>query len=187
MKPGAYPTAHMHPPNENECIQTKNNYTVQNIEINMATHNINGLKTHGYRLDILIQWAKENNLNLISISETNIQEIEGNYLLKEEVDYRGIWTNASSSKHKGSGVGLLVQKDLEKYIGKIERPNKFLLVVHFFLKHNSFIVISVYLLLNNKEVAKSIKENIKKIKEEHQRSKQIIVMGDFNSTIDPNL
>ncbi|CAG8848604.1 10188_t:CDS:2, partial [Gigaspora margarita] len=32
-------------------------------------------------------------------------------------------TNASISKHKGSEVGLLVRKDLEKHIGKIERPN----------------------------------------------------------------
>ncbi|CAG8840880.1 26126_t:CDS:2, partial [Gigaspora margarita] len=111
------------PSEGNKCTQSKNNHTVQNIEVNMATHNINRLKIHGYRLDILIQWSKESNLNLISISETNIQEIEGKYLLKEEVDYRGIWTNTSISKHKGSRVGLLVQKDLEKHIGKIKKPN----------------------------------------------------------------
>ena len=79
--------------------------------LKIATHNINRLKANSYKLDILIDYAIEKNIDIIGINETNILEQQGKFLVNKESRYIGFWTEADRNKIKGSGVGLLISKE----------------------------------------------------------------------------
>ena len=155
--------------------------------INIATHNINGLNIHKHRVDMLLDWGHEKGFNIIGISETNLQETEARYISRNNTKFRGIWSLASKTKKKGFGVGLLVEEELEKHIGKIERPNEFSLVVHFYFKKYKILVIMLYIPPSDAETAKELESLVQSRINEVQDNVLIVVMGDFNYIVNPIL
>src|SRR5439155_20805154 len=98
------------------------NYTKKDIKIvetniynfrilKIATHNINRLKANSYKLDILIDYRIEKNIDIIGINETNILEQQSKFLVNKEYRYIGFWTGADRNKIKGLGVSLLISKE----------------------------------------------------------------------------
>ena len=51
----------------------------QNLEIRVAGHNINGLKSRSQKAEALLDWEKSEQLNIIGVVETNILEREGSF------------------------------------------------------------------------------------------------------------
>ena len=70
-------------------------------EIKIACHNINGLKTKGWKLENLIEWANKEELTIVGITEMNITEKEGKFLIyNHNTQYKGYWTSAATDKKK---------------------------------------------------------------------------------------
>ncbi|CAG8731613.1 20710_t:CDS:2, partial [Gigaspora margarita] len=109
--------------------------------------------------DYVAGLAKYNNL-----TESIIKNVkQATALDKIEIDQnkeaKGISTNQCSSKesnkedinraetgkHKGSGIGVLVHKDLKRHIEKIERINSYILAVYFYLKGVKLLILMVYI------------------------------------------
>ena len=50
-------------------------------EVKIVCHNINGLKTKGWKLVNLVAWAEEEDITILELIETNIAEREGKFML----------------------------------------------------------------------------------------------------------
>ena len=149
--------------------------------LNLVTHNINGLKVNSYKLDLLVEWALENNIDILGINETNISEQQGKFLCNKRNNYVGFWTGACENKLKGSGVGLLVNKTWEKHIGRVTRYSNYYIDILIFFKKYKLLIISVYIPPNNKEEKKRIQQQvIRRTRECEKDQIKVIVMGDFN-------
>ena len=85
-------------------------YTRGKIELNLATYNINGLKSNNQKVKALYAWALDNNIDILGLAETNITAKEGNFLTKSWNEYKNFWVSADPNKKKSSGVGLLISK-----------------------------------------------------------------------------
>ena len=42
--------------------------------LSLATHNLNRLRTNGYKVDLLLEWALGKDIDIIGMNETNIAE-----------------------------------------------------------------------------------------------------------------
>ena len=50
-------------------------------DIKIACHNINGLKTKGWKLENLLGWAEKEEIVILGITESNLTERKGNFLM----------------------------------------------------------------------------------------------------------
>jgi len=85
-------------------------YTRNSIELNLATHNINGLKSNNQKMKALYTWALDNNIDIVRLAEMNITAREENFLTKDCIEYKSFWTSANSSKKKGLSIEFLISK-----------------------------------------------------------------------------
>ena len=66
-----------------ECVSEElenTNYRTLNI----ATHNINGIKGKITKLELLAEWGKKEKIDIIGINESNISERMGKFTLKND-------------------------------------------------------------------------------------------------------
>src|SRR5437868_8252789 len=79
---------------------TEGNIKIAEIRkrINIAVHNINGLKGNRYKLEILVDKLEEEKYDLVGIVETNISEKEGQYITSHREKIDSFWTNAEKGK-----------------------------------------------------------------------------------------
>jgi hypothetical protein len=69
------------------------------------------LKTKGWKLENLLDWAEEKEIAILGITEMNIFEREERFLVyMANKKYIGYWTNAAENKKKESGVGILIEE-----------------------------------------------------------------------------
>ena len=84
---------------------------IRKEEIRIACHNVNGLKTRGWKLENLLGWTEKEEIAILGITETNIAERERKCLLYNcNMQYKGYWTSVISEKKKGSGIGILIDE-----------------------------------------------------------------------------
>ena len=57
--------------------------------LNIVTHNINSLKANSYKLDLLVEWVLENNIDILEINEMNISEQQRKFLYNKRNNYVG--------------------------------------------------------------------------------------------------
>jgi len=59
----------------------------------------------------LLDWAEEEEIAILEITEMNIVKREGRFLAyAANKKYIGYWTNAAEDKKKGSGIGILIEE-----------------------------------------------------------------------------
>src|ERR1043165_9495568 len=163
--------------------QLKEKWKEGKKEIKIACHNINGLKTKGWKLGNLLSWADEEEITILGITETNLTEREGRFLTHAaNKRYVGYWSSAAEDKKKGSGVGILVEEQWEKHVGAVKRINEYMIEITLYFKQLELLVIGVYIPPSNKEVARSIQQKIVEIVSKKKRRMQTVIMGDFNHT-----
>ena len=83
--------------------------------LKIATHNINGIKGNSIKLEALLEWAKQEKIDIIGINETNTTERQNRFRMSRQEEYLGIWSDAEENKKKGLGVGLIMNKKWEKH------------------------------------------------------------------------
>ena len=80
-------------------------------QIKIGYYNINGIKRNRTKLQELIDFGIEENLDILEITETNINTKEAVFFEVNWQHYKAFWTKDNIEKRKGSGVGLLVRKE----------------------------------------------------------------------------
>jgi len=81
--------------------------------LKISTHNINGIKNDKLKLFNMVNWAREKDIKILGISDTNIGKKEGKWINDRELKdmgYTGYWSN-KDQKIKGSGVAILVKNE----------------------------------------------------------------------------
>src|SRR6185437_13788317 len=98
--------------------------------------------------------------------------------------YTGYWSSATEEKKKGSDMGILIEEQWEKHVGAVKRVSKYMIEVTLFLKQMELVVMGVYLLLNDKTTRKKIQQRIVEVDSKKKRQTQIVIIGNFNHTVD---
>jgi exonuclease III len=156
-------------------------------KVKIAVHNINGLKNNQYRLQELIDFGEKMKFNIIGVVETNIKEREANFISTSKQRYNSWWSSAEQGKHKGSGVGILVNQTWSKHLIAIIRPNAYSLRATFCFRKVRLKVWIVYMPPNDKKMQKEIQRLVTKDISERERGTQYIIGGDFNKILDQDL
>ena len=90
-----------------------------NLElIKIKTHNINRLKVNKIKIEALLDYMIEENFDIIRLSETNITDKEGKWLIQNNEEFVGFWSNEVCTKNKGFGVGLLLKESRQNKLLK---------------------------------------------------------------------
>ena len=71
----------------NNKIKRGRIYENQRMELRLATHNINGLKANGQKIEQLQDWIVDNKINILGLAETNISGKKGFFLTKNIENY----------------------------------------------------------------------------------------------------
>ena len=109
---------------EVDCLQEEGDELFSNKEKNrnrqkltedyrtlkIATHNINSIKGSFSKLELLLDWAKKEKIDIIGINETNTMERQNKFNISKQEEFVGIWSDAETNKKKGSRVGLLINR-----------------------------------------------------------------------------
>ena len=73
-------------------------------------YNINRIKGNSTKLELLVEQASRERVDIIGINKTNIKEQQGKFMLKKELNYISFQISAEEDKNKDSGVGLIIYK-----------------------------------------------------------------------------
>ena len=73
-------------------------------------YNINRIKGNSTKLELLVEQASRERVDIIEINETNIKEQQSKFMLKKELNYISFQISAEEDKNKDSGVGLIIYK-----------------------------------------------------------------------------
>jgi len=156
--------------------------------LKIATHNINVIKGNSIKLEVLLEWAKQEKIDIIGINETNTTERQNRFSMSRQEEYSGIWSDAEENKKKGSGVGLIMNKKWEKHLSQVNRNNAYYIEALFIFKKEKIQIIVVYIPHNDQKIRKDIQQQvIRKVLEYQRKATKIIVLGDFNDIICNNL
>lgn len=119
---------------------------------------------------------------------------EGDSLNTHKYKYISYWTD-KDNKVKGSGVGLLIHQDLAIHVSRVVRHSQYMLSIRLSFKKATIVVTQIYVPPNNKEIQREMVKDIKALNDMMSLYKQTngrqrlynIIMGDFNSTISPEI
>ena len=124
----------------------------------------------------------------MGITETNIAEREGKFLIyNQTAQYKGYWTSAVTDKKKGSGVGILIDERWEKHVGAVKRVSEYMIEVWLYFKQLELVILGVYIPPNDKPICKKIQQKIVEVVTSRKKHTEVIVLGDFNHTVDNTL
>src|SRR5260363_208147 len=84
-------------------------------------------------------------------------------------------------------MGFLIRSSIEKHIRKIECINEYLLVIYLYFKKFSLMIINTYIPQVEKGTVKLITSTIQDRNKKYSRSFSIMVLGDFNHIVDPDM
>ena len=154
-------------------------------EVKIVCHNINGLKTKGWKLVNLVAWAEEEDITVLELIETNIAEREGKFMLSNiGTQYKGYWASAAEDKKKGSSIGILVNGKWEKHVGAVKRENEYMISIRMYFKQLELVIIGVYIPPNDKITSRRIQQKLVEMVSGRKQQEQFIILGDFNHTVD---
>ena len=59
---------------------------------------------------MLYEWLINNKINIIGLAKTNISSKEGFFITRNMKKYKSFWASSNIEKRKGSGIGILIDK-----------------------------------------------------------------------------
>jgi hypothetical protein len=151
--------------------------------INIATHNIRGI-TRITDQDMLIEEIHHRNIGILGLSETKLTVNNQEFAFKDNNYYRS-FSSAGQVKPYGSGVLLLVRKDIGRYIESVERIPGFMVAINILSRGRKTFVCQIYLPCQKKDSLQVQKEIQKVIDKKRKEKYSLIIMGDFNAVVNP--
>jgi hypothetical protein len=168
---------------------SENNYHIHkktqspNARIIIASHNIRGI-TRITDQELVLEEIKQRNIGIMGLCETKLTENNQNFAFKNSEHYQS-FSSAGQSKPYGSGVLLLVRKDIGKYIESVERIPGYMIAVNLLSRRRKTFICQIYLPCQKKE-SNLVQEEIRKTLNKKKKDKfAIIIMGDFNAVVNP--
>ena len=125
-------------------------------QIKIGFHNINSIKENYYKAQELIELRTSSKLDIIGITETNIQEKEGCFIKINRKNYDTYWLGSKKEKHKGSGVGIWIENSWTQHLTEIKRPSPYCIKASLRIKKAIFSVWVIYILSNDKNKQKEV-------------------------------
>src|SRR4051812_14928195 len=150
-------------------------------ELRIANINVRGLKNKGKQQMVLDIFEKEN-LDILAIAETNLNQAEAKYLYRNNDKLRALW---QGSENKGEGVGLIVRENLAKHIHKVHRVSERIIAIRMAFKGIKLVIISIYLPSEPKGKEKSTKILEDFLRNTVKREDNLLILGDFNGVPNP--
>ncbi len=145
----------------------------------IATINVQGLNSE--KKDLIIDMMDYNHIQILGISETNLNEYSSKIIYKNNARYKAYFT---SNKSRGSGTGILIEKKYDAYVRGHNNYKGRIIYIDLYMKGNNKIrIIQTYINANKKErkEIEDIHSHIKKlIEESKKKNMEVIIMGDFN-------
>jgi ribonuclease HI len=149
----------------------------------IASHNIRGI-TRITDQTIILEEIYQRNFGILGLSETKLTISNQNFAFKDNDHYQ-CFSSAGQAKPYGSGVLLLIRKDIGKYIESVEKIPGFMVAVNLLSRRRKTFICQIYLPCHKKE-SLQIQEELKKILGIKRKEKySIILMGDFNAVVNP--
>lgn len=112
----------------------------------------------------LVNWSKKNRIPVVGLSETNIDKKQDAIYNNNDLkfwNYTGYWSSRDT-KVKGSGITILIQDDQNKHVGSVKLISPYIIEIKLFFKGITIVLFMCYLSPNNNEIAKSVRDYIKK-------------------------
>ena len=104
----------------------------------MATHNIRGITTQTGQ-DNFLEEIIEREISIVGISETKLTTDNQKFVFNNTKHYK-CFSSAGTTKPMGSGVLLLIEKRLERFVASITKIEGYLIAVSLeSRKHKTFI------------------------------------------------
>src|SRR6185436_9868849 len=75
-----------------------------NLELNIACHNINGMKSNKHKIELVYEWVIDNKIDILGLAETNISKKEGFFISKDLSRYRRFLSDSDATKKKVQGL-----------------------------------------------------------------------------------
>ncbi|PKY35831.1 DNase I-like protein, partial [Rhizophagus irregularis] len=161
------------------------------LEMHIAAHNIDGIASVPsiQKLHNLLEFGKENNIDIMAISETNT-DYRQEYFINQDIKSKvySIIFSERDQKTKGSGTALVIHNKWMKHYYSVVRISPYILVVKFLFIQREIWVWSIYAAPNNQNMRKNLIDELIIAMEGHERSVHNtvvlhVVLGDFNDTI----
>ena len=121
--------------------------TGQNTLIKLTTINMRDLNNdskHNRLMDFIIR----NKFDITVVTETNLSEASSKYFTNKFPNYKVFWAPAPS---KGSGIIVIIERSLAKYIHQMNHLEGRLLRIRLLLGARKLNILAVYLLANPKD------------------------------------
>src|SRR6266536_213492 len=145
----------------------------------IATINVQGLNSE--KKDLIIDMMDYNHIQILGISETNLNEYSSKIIYKNNARYKAYFT---SNKSRGSGTGILIEKKYDAYVRGYNNYKGRIIYIDLYMKGNNKIrIIQTYINANKKEQKEieDIHSHLRKlIDESKKKNMEVIIMGDFN-------
>ena len=78
----------------------------------------------------------------------------------------------------------MIEEQWEKHVGAVKKINEYMISITLYFKQMELIVIGVYIPPNDKATGRSIQQKVVEIISKRKKHTQVVVMGDFNHTVD---
>jgi exonuclease III len=134
--------------------------------------------------EIILGEIHKRNIGVLGLSETKLTESNQKFAFKKN-DYYQSFSSAGHLKPYGSGVLLLIRKDIGRYIESVERIPGYMIAVNLLSKKRKIFICQIYLPCQKKESIQIQEEIWKTINKKLKDKFSIIVMGDFNAAVNP--
>ena len=138
------------------------------------------------KVERLAEYCKDEHFNLVGVLETNIGEKDTKWMQKDIIEYESFWTDTEKDKSKGSGVGLLVDRNWAKHLGLCKKFSPYLLKAEFYFKKMIMQIWVTYVPPKNEVIAKEIHKTILETLVKNKKNTYHIILGDFNAVMEIN-
>ena len=113
---------------QHKCSTTTFNQSILRI----GTHNIRGI-TRKTDQALIMKEIQERHLDIIGLSETKLTVDNQHFAFQNNSTYKCL-SSVSKNNSRGSGVILLIHRDIEKFIASIDKIEGFLIAASFLTK-----------------------------------------------------
>src|SRR5215470_4765506 len=122
----------------------------------IATLNVRGLNTKAKQA-LLIDYIKDNNIQILGVSETNLNEKASRLIYDRNRIYHAYFA-ATDEQPRGAGVGIIITKQYNKYVRKSNSYQGRAVYIDLYIRGKQNIrIIQTYVHANHKDCSKTEK------------------------------
>ena len=159
--------------------------SILNNTFQIATNNVRGLSEPAKQRQ-LMNYIQENKIDIMGVSETKLNTRTAEFMYKHHDSYLS-WWNCEDSNQAGSGVGLIINKNIAQYIQSVRGHKGRVIYADLFMKGRIKLrIIQLYINANMTQKVETLElySYISKLIQQGIRDNFYpIVMGDFNANL----